>query len=441
MSKRSVVYRILLASALAVLPVPALATSQVVISPAGDGVWQLQGRLENVAALDVRIFYDSSTLANPRVSLGPLVSGMMNAVNPGNPIAMAFVRQGGITQSGVIATISFDRTGSSPGSITSLLPKAFNSTGQAVAMSPVVSNPDASVALNDTNTTAGSSSSSGTGDTSKTTTTPTTGTQAVVGGNVTLPGDPLAGGQNKETPTQVAQENTERQMVSEPTAGAEPTSPQTPAPQPTETQPPAPQPKKGVAQAPQPVQSVLEKFRLFTGDRTVSNLTALFKGNDAATFTQSPAIAISDGKSTVKVIISKVSGEKAPTFTFDSARAVSVHSLGEGEWEVIAKPQKGVLKASIVMLSNGVAQEIPLTVAPKAETVLSKSGAPEADFQLFLNDRGTASAPSYDLNGDGKHDYQDDFIYTANYLVRIGGIAQVKGSVKGDQKLTAEQNK
>jgi hypothetical protein len=185
----------------------------------------------------------------------------------------------------------------------------------------------------------------------------------------------------------------------------------------------------------------LDKFRLFAGEKSVDNLTGLFNGNGGATFSQSPAIAITDGKATVKVTITKVTGENAPTFTFNSARAVSVHSLGDGDWEVVAKPEKGAINASIVMIANGEAQEIPLTVAPKAETVLSKSGLPQDDFQLFLNDRGTATAPKYDLNGDGKRDYLDDYIYTANYLARTGGSAQVKGSEKGGQKLTAEQNK
>jgi hypothetical protein len=444
MFTRSVVYRILLASVLAVLPVPAFAISQIVVSPAGDGVWQVQGNLENVAGLDVRISYDSSTLSNPQVALGPLVSGMVNAVNPGNPIAMAFITSNGaVSKSGVIATISFSKTGSSPGSISSVVSTAYNSNRQAVAIRTGYSNPSSTLASTDT-----AGGGSGTTDTTKDTNqTTASGTgQPVLGGTVTLPVDPLAGTDTREAATQVAQESAEPKMASEPAAGSQQTAPQQPSskPQPTEAQPPPPQPKKAVAEADapaQPIQSVLEKFRLFSGDRTIVNLTALFAGDGGATFSQSPAVAIADGKSTVKVVISKVVGEKSPNFTFNSARAVSVHSTGEGEWEIIAKPQKDALKASVVMISNGVVQEFPLTVAPRAETVLSKTGAPEADFQLFLNDRGTASAPKYDLNGDGKRDYLDDYIYTANYLVRTGGSAQAKASAKGDQKLTAEQSK
>jgi hypothetical protein len=43
----------------------------------------------------------------------------------------------------------------------------------------------------------------------------------------------------------------------------------------------------------------------------------------------------------------------------------------------------------------------------------------EADFNQFLKERGTDKAPRFDLNGDGKRDYVDDYIFTANYLVKL----------------------
>jgi hypothetical protein len=440
MSTRSVVYRVLLASALAVLPVPALATtSPFLVSSSGDGVFVVSATLDNVAAMQLNLSYDPTTLTNPRVALGSLTRGMMNASNTGtNPIQIAAIGSKPIKGSGPVAVISFDKTGSSLGVLTALNGSIIEGSGRSVAITAQIINPTAVADLNAPSGNGNPGTGSG-GDTkTPPVEIPVSNQPYVVGGSVTLPGDLLAGGQNKETPRQVAQENVERQKASEPAAASEPT-PTTPPP--TESQPPAPQPKKGVAQVTQPAQSVLDKFRLFAGEKSVDNLTGLFNGNGAATFSQSPAIAITDGKATVKVTITKVTGENAPTFTFNSARAVSVHSLGDGDWEVVAKPEKGAINASIVMIANGEAQEIPLTVAPKAETVLSKSGLPQDDFQLFLNDRGTATAPKYDLNGDGKRDYLDDYIYTANYLARTGGSAQVKGSEKGGQKLTAEQNK
>jgi len=75
------------------------------------------------------------------------------------------------------------------------------------------------------------------------------------------------------------------------------------------------------------------------------------------------------------------------------------------------------------MVTEAAQQEIPLTVSPQADVDLDKSGSvTEADFQLFLKTRGTDDAPKFDLNGDGKRDYQDDYIFTANYLVKAGNV-------------------
>ena len=40
----------------------------------------------------------------------------------------------------------------------------------------------------------------------------------------------------------------------------------------------------------------------------------------------------------------------------------------------------------------------------------------EEDFRIFLRDQGTTPAAVSDLNGDGIHDFRDDYLFTANYL-------------------------
>jgi len=168
-----------------------------------------------------------------------------------------------------------------------------------------------------------------------------------------------------------------------------------------------------------PVPSVLERFRTFEGERTVKNLIALFDRSAFGNFSQDPTVAIADGQTVVRVSLSKLSGDKAPNFAFTSARYVSLTNGADGSWLVSVKPDKKVVKASISMLLNDTTQEFPLAVTPKTRVDLIKPGeVTEADFQLFLKDRGTADAPKYDLNGDGKRDYVDDYIFTANYLVQ-----------------------
>jgi hypothetical protein len=163
--------------------------------------------------------------------------------------------------------------------------------------------------------------------------------------------------------------------------------------------------------------SILEQFRLFKGERTRKNLIALFNSAPGASFRQDPPIFLADGKGSVRVTISRVAPGKVPSFTFRSARCVSFRKVSETEWLVEAKPDKGVLKAGIMLLDDGKPREIPLTVARKARVDLINPGkVSEADFALFLKQRGTKRAPRFDLNGDGKRDYQDDYIFTANYL-------------------------
>ena len=140
---------------------------------------------------------------------------------------------------------------------------------------------------------------------------------------------------------------------------------------------------------------------------------------------------IADGQTSLKVVISNVNGDKAPNFAFSSARFVSLKRVADGEWEIVVRPEKGVVSPSVSMLSENRLQEFPLTVTPRAEVSLQKPGElAEADFQLFLKDRGTASAPRFDLNGDGRRDYLDEYIFTANYLVKMKETTGKKKAVQ-----------
>ena len=62
-----------------------------------------------------------------------------------------------------------------------------------------------------------------------------------------------------------------------------------------------------------------------------------------------------------------------------------------------------------------------VTVLPKVNVDMDKSGKlTEADFMLFLKERGDVKNPKGDLNGDGKRDYQDDYIFAGNYILQAG---------------------
>jgi hypothetical protein len=63
--------------------------------------------------------------------------------------------------------------------------------------------------------------------------------------------------------------------------------------------------------------------------------------------------------------------------------------------------------------------EFPLTVVPTGAAVSKK----EADFAAFLKG-SPAQAQKRDLNGDGRYDYMDDFIYAAHYKLNSSAAAK-----------------
>jgi hypothetical protein len=413
--KRTVLYLLISLCALLV-PFSAFAAATISITPAGGGVFTLQASgLDAPAGIDITLTFDSSLLSNPRVVQGVLASGAMFAANTGLPgtVHFALLSSRAMGGSGTIATVTFDLAGDSPGAIAvkgsvinlagTTLPVTFNgwsAPADSLVQTPLVTTPGTSQVTSQVTTPV---------------TTPVTTTGGsvpfMVGGTVTMPSEGPPALERKEVAGEpVPQETLEKALPSPSPPGA------TAAP---ETQPAE---KKMQGSSPKPLQSVLEKFRLFAGEKTVKSLAALFDRDKDAPFSQIPPICIADGKATVKVIIPHVSGDKAPNFAFDSTRYVSLSQPGDGIWQVEVRPDKGAIKASISMLKDGALQEFPLTVAPKVDADLDKSGkVTEADFLLFLKTRGTESAPRFDLNGDGKRDYLDDYIFTANYLVTTAG--------------------
>ena len=433
MIKQALLYPMLLLVSLVIMPASAFAVAQVSIAPGGDGVFVLQGTgMQGVAGIQIAISYDSSTLSAPQVTLGNLVGERFNGINTtSNPIRIAVVDtvNFGGSGSGTIATITFTRNGTSPGLIDKLDATLIDQNRNKVAMgTPLITNPASDqTTVDGSTTTATSTNATTTGGTATTTSAGTTTMPPfVVGGTLTFPPTETAVKEKTEAPT-APQENTERQALAREAAAQSSQAGEDKALAPKAAVPPA--------STPQPAQSVLEKFRLFQGERTVKNLSALFVKDSAGAFVQSPAIAIADGKAIVALTISKVGGDKAPNFAFNFARYVSLTRVADGEWEIVVRPDAGAVRASVSMLSNGAFQDFPLVVTPKAEVLLAKSGeVSEADFLLFLKETGTAAAPRYDLNGDGRRDYLDDYIFTANYLLKMEERAEKMKSAQQQPK-------
>jgi len=406
--KRTVLFQVMFLFSLVFAPVTAFAAGTISITQTTDSTFNVMANgIGTLHGVNLRVTYNSTSLSNPRVVRGSLFSGAMFAVNPNvlGEVRFAAVATSAAKGTGVIATITFDRIDSSPG-------KLDVSGGDASAV--LDANGPVAVRYFGCSYPLAGSSSPGTSTiplvdvNGNVITPPRGGTGTIVGGTLTLPTDDAGVVKDrKDAPAPLSQEARDTNP-SAPVQGGD-----TPA-----VQDAAPVAAKVEKYQPRLVTSVLDKFRLYTGEKTPETLVALFKRATGTPFTQTPAVAIADGKTVVTVLITKVPGDHAPNFSFSHARYVSLTQAGDGEWQMEVKPDKGAIAASITMLTEGGEQLIPLVVAPRVNADLDQSGkVNEADFQLFLKTRGTEKAPAYDLNGDGKRDYQDDYIFTANYLL------------------------
>jgi len=158
----------------------------------------------------------------------------------------------------------------------------------------------------------------------------------------------------------------------------------------------------------------LDTFSAYRGEKSPVILVALIGREVSPIIRQEPAVALSDGKKTLKIMAYLGLGDgNSPNFALNGADLISLSRspAPSTDWIIEALPRAGSTRASLTILTNNEMIDYPLTLAPPVAGI---SGL-DADFSAFLKDSG-AWPPKHDLNGDGRHDYLDDFIYTANYL-------------------------
>ena len=413
----------------------AFAAPALTISSGGNGVFDLQGSdFQAIGGAKIIIKYDTSTLANPRVTQGRLASGAIflpNTLTPGI-VRVGVVSLNGMSGSGVVASIAFDLVGSSPGVIQDLqAEQVIDLEGRAVTvqqhvinptlLSPPASGAAAPVPSPASDATTVSTATPGQPATSTVTPQPATRTGIVGGLPVQL--------QIDGTPVPPAGSDRTREKT--PTEQSDVTTALIPATD-TRTGEPTPPPRETPAGKIQPdhvvYKSVLEQFRTFTGEKTPQTLTAIFTRHAMPAIRQEPAVALSDGTSKLYLTITLPSSEKkAPNFSLKNATLVSLKIESDSGWLIEVLPATGVYSATLTMLRGEAETEIPLLVAPPlpgGAGIGRDDKLTEADFARFLAERGTDKSPRFDLNGDGKRDYIDDYIFTANYLFR-------KDTVKG----------
>lgn len=167
--------------------------------------------------------------------------------------------------------------------------------------------------------------------------------------------------------------------------------------------------------------SVLDRFRSYTGPRTEEALTALFRPSGDASIRQLPLIALSDGRTAINITarIVPLAG-MAVNFSLEGATLLTLRNIKADEWHIKALPDKGAASMALFVVNGEKTTRYPLVAAPPlpAGTDLSRQG-----FLEFLEKSGNRAKNVTDLNGDGRNDYLDDYIFTANFLAnqRVSG--------------------
>ena len=401
---------------------PAFAVSTFTVLSSGNGDFELQGEaLESVAALDITITYDTVTLSNPKVTAGSFLSGALTAVNTNvaGSVRIGIITTSALQGSGILAKLDFDQVGNSPGRIIAVKASIANSSGTPLPVLAMFVNPSSDSAVVET-TSADKGTQSNTSASSASAPAPTSGTASSAGQQVVIvglvPSGESAGTKIAEPP---AAPDALPEPVKEPVKEIEmvPQRTATSAPDVEKPVTPISQDKKIYTQ-----KSVLELFREYKGERSMKAFMALFDRDPLIGFTQTPAIGLSDGKATVKIsFIAIPSGKSAPAIKVKDATVISLKKDTDNTntWIAELRPDMKDLSAVLIVPQEKTNMEFPIIASPKIAVDLDKSGkVTEADFKLFLSDRGTVKKPKFDLNGDGKRDFVDDYIFTANYIVK-----------------------
>jgi|GEM_PF-3983649 len=390
--------------------VSALFAASLSISNSGSGIYSVQGiGMDGVAGIQFDIAYTASKLGTPTVTKGALVGGAMFAANiTNNPIKVAIISTTAFSGSGVVATVSFSNSSNTSDTPTITSYSMIDSKGAAITA-------DIKAVDNGNNliTIPGIPFSDNKPEIAVATATPASAAVnssiPSVLGTVTMPEESKEKSSSKpvtsepETLTQPAATDTER------------TEPAPIKPDETATVQPIPEQDKKMETTQTTYSSVLDRFRNYKGEKSPLIFSALFSKPVAEHVFQEPAIAITNGVERVKVTFMLKQDEKtAPNFALTGSKMTNLVNSKDkpGRWIVEALPNKNVLSTTITMISGNEIVEYPLVVVPPANEITDK----ETDFAMFLKDTG-AKSPKRDLNSDGVHDYQDNYIYTAYYLL------------------------
>ncbi len=369
--------------------------------------------LTNAAGIDVTIAYDTSTLSDPRVVRGDQLSGAMMAANTNTPgiIRIAAVKNGAMGETGVIASISFNTAEGSNGKILSLGANVIDSSGSRIGVATQVINPaDPSDSRDNSDTSQNSSNSSG-----------GSGQRYLGSAGATLPPEPGLPAGSESASDGNAEQPVPATGETGPAESAEVASKS----EDTSSTPPAA--GKDVI-----YKGMLDYFREYSGKRSLKAFMDLFEKASMPGISQDPPVALSDGKTIVKVMIQLPSaGKKAPSFSVKKAKWISLNTVDKG-WMIEVLPDRNAYDSAVTVLNNGATTEIPLTVAPPTDM-------DSAGIEAAMRENEDGEADKRDASGGksrhkkksaAKVDYKKDYALTANYIVKMNTKATLSKQKK-----------
>lgn len=361
--------------------------------------------MDGVAGIDLTINYDISMLSTPTVTKGGLVAKGMLAANTSMPgmIKIAVISMTPFSGSGQIASINFASNTANGGIKSISVSSMIDSKGAQV---PVQASVGASAS------TPPSTPPATPAETPAKTPPATTQRPSTQGytSTVTIQTDTL-------------QTTTEPQILDKTSPMPRETMPQH-QPEQNTAEPTTTVPASRMAvesRKEEPGQQVVfksaaDRFKTYRGDKSLPIMSALLGKEISKFISQEPTVALSDGKSRIRIVIDiPKRNANSPNFALDNATTLSVKKeAGEnGRWIIEAMPEVNAWKATLSIIAGEDSFEYPLTVAPPLGSSIK---ADQAGWDMFLKEVGSPKKLRCDFNNDGLCDYIDEFIFVANHL-------------------------
>jgi hypothetical protein len=382
-------------------PVTSWAVMILTVTSNGEGMFYLRGsHVSGVESVDIMVDYDTTFLAAPEVGLAGGTFTSLSSDDPGR-IYAKIVRE--YPDAEFDLDVRFERRGESPGIINFVTATMRDTAGRVfpVPVSIIAPPPPPMVPPADAN--GKSDKAQGASDAGR------TRKEGEVGQGPT-DGAPGAGDQPARVPSPKDTGGT-----AEGSSDTERTPPSDAAGRGATTEGSS-YPGEETATAANRWKGVLQQFHDFRGSKGARELAALFQQSAGGKIVQDPAIAISDGKTPVKIRLElEQVGDSAPNFGLSDARFVSLRRSGERSWDLVVVPNAGTWQARLIIKSGGELAEFPLVVVPRIELA---GVVNERNFRAEL-DRYLSGQPAGNQEEGGPdRRFLLEYIFTANFLAK-----------------------